>query len=359
MNQKTWTKTIVLFVCGLLGVDAGGLALLGVLALGFGVAWPMGACGASTPSTSSGSGGSGGSACSAQSNDPPDDDETMGTCSAPDDACWRYKILLVGDPNTHLDLRDAYTAAFGDACYVSVSNTFDCFYKTWQAACADAALIGEVSGNAPYDKGYTCQPDGVGNYTLQNGPDPALVTYITYYAAPRQTPLVEVNGVQTEVNGPYRNLPEPQTIEPGMDFYCPNGMIGADGFPIAQRSWILKVNRDRHGGEVHSDLAGFKWLCKSLNEKCEVVIETCEEQEVLIDPDVKDGGVAGDGGDLFKYDLMAQVHHVVPVKDKRSCPWGTNTNKNAAVISQKLNRHLTNNNPPAEEIEMLNSAMPY
>ncbi len=56
-----------------------------------------------------------------------------------------------------------YIAAFGSACYMSEVNTFDCFYKEWQDACADAVKIAEVSGNAPFDKGYTCKPDGVGN----------------------------------------------------------------------------------------------------------------------------------------------------------------------------------------------------
>lgn len=53
------------------------------------------------------------------------------------------------------------------------------------------------------------------------------------------------------------------------------------------------------------------------------------------------------------------MHHVVPMNDKRSCSWGTNSNKNAAVISRKLNTYLTNNNPPVEEVKMLNKAAAY
>ena len=54
-----------------------------------------------------------------------------------------------------------------------------------------------------------------------------------------------------------------------------------------------------------------------------------------------------------------QVHHIVPTKDKRGCPWGTNSNKNAAVISRKLNLHPTNDNPPADEVAQINKVLPY
>ena len=53
------------------------------------------------------------------------------------------------------------------------------------------------------------------------------------------------------------------------------------------------------------------------------------------------------------------MHHIVPMKDKRSCPWGTNSNKNAAVISRKLNLHLTNDNPSADEVAQINKVLPY
>ncbi|TKC95200.1 hypothetical protein [Polyangium fumosum] len=267
-------------------------------------------------------------------------------CPAPvEDPCWRYRIQLVGEL-MNAALRAKYVAAFGDACYVSEASTFDCWYKTWEKACEDAALIGQVSGNAPYDKGYECQPDGVGNYWLQIGPDVANRTWIYFDKAPRQTPLVEVDGVPTEVSGPYRNLTEPKTLEPGQPFECDSGMVGADGTPLTQQKWILQVNRKAHGGEIHSDLAGFKWPCK--NEKCEWVM--CEEPLVLGDPAKKP---------LEYPDTEAQVHHVVPMNDKRSCSWGTNSNRNAAVISRALNRHFTNDNPPEEEVKKLNDASAY
>jgi hypothetical protein len=187
---------------------------------------------------------------------------------------------------------------------------------------------------------------GNGDYTLQVGPDVANQITISYQAAPRQTPLVEVDGVPTEVNGPYRNLTEPKTLRPGEDFECDSGMVDANGDGLQQRKWILQVNRNANGGKVHSDLAGFTWPCERKNEKCEVVVEVCKEPDFLPDPEDPAG-------------TYPNVHHVVPRNDKRSCPWGTNSNKNAAVISAKLNQYFTNNNPPADEVKRLNNAKAY
>ncbi|MDC3962003.1 hypothetical protein [Polyangium jinanense] len=252
----------------------------------------------------------------------------------------RYRIPLVGNPSTDAPLRAKYIAAFGSACYTSEVDTFDCFYEKWEKACADAAKVGEVSGNAPYDKGYTCLPVGNGDYTLQVGPDVANKITINYQAAPRQTPLIEVNGVPTEVNGPYRNLTEPQKLAPGQNFYCDT--FDNNGAKIEQRTWILRVNRDAHGGEIHSDLAGFTWPC--VDENCKP--KTCTEPLIL---------KAGPQNDPE----AVQVHHVVRSKDQRGCPWGTNSNKNAAVISRKLNRYLTNNYPSEDEVVRISQLPPY
>ena len=265
----------------------------------------------------------------------------------------RYRIQLVGDPNTNLALRAKYAAAFGDACYVSEANTFDCWYKTWEKACEDAALIGEVSGNAAYDKGYKCQPDGVGNYWLQIGPDVANRTWIFFDNAPRQTPLVEVDGVLVEVSGPYRDLPEPPTVGPGHEFKnCYSGVLDANGDALYQHEYILQVNRKAHGGQIHSDLAGFKWPCEVYDTNCEKVDAVCEEPLVLHDPMIKKPPPFHPGS-------IARVNHVVPRLDKRSCDWGTNSNKNAAVISEALNNWLRNRNPPVEEVQRVNAAKSY
>jgi hypothetical protein len=256
----------------------------------------------------------------------------------------RYRIELVNKDNPQV--RAKYSAAFGDACYLSVANTFDCFYQKWEKACEDAVKIGAVSGNAPYDPGYTCQPDGVGNYTLQIGPNASNVTHIYFENALRQTPLVEVDGVEVEVNGPYRNLPEPPTVGPGQPFNkCASGMFDADGKPLLQHTYLLQINRNANGGKIHSDLAGFTWPCE--DKDCKPT--TCTEPDFLDEPNPK--------ADYL--DAQAQVHHVVPMTDKRSCAWGTNSNKNAAVISRALNIYFRNHNPPKEEVKRLNNAPAY
>lgn len=106
------------------------------------------------------------------------------------------------------------------------------------------------------------------------------------------------------------------------------------------------MNRTKNGGEIHSDLVGFMWPCEDNG-----MPKTCTEPLVLKDPE---------GKGTSQYDpLAAQVHHVVPMKDKRLCPWGTNSNKNAAVISRTLNIYLTNNYPPAAEVVQINSLAAY
>ncbi len=261
----------------------------------------------------------------------------------------RYHIPLDGNPSFDVALRNKYIAAFGNACYVCEVSTFDCFYQKWQAACADAVKIGEVSGNAPYDKGYMCQPDGVGNYTLQVGSDVANKIVINYQAAPRQTPLTEINGMPTEVNGPYRNLTDPADVGPGNDFYRNSGVSDGDGGVLRQREWVLQVNRKNNGGKIRSDLAGFKWACKGADGG----LTTCEELDFLVDPD------PAKQTPPFYPGAVAQVHHVVPMKDLRCCPWGTNSYKNAAIMSAELNQYFTNNNPPVEEVKTLNNAKAY
>jgi hypothetical protein len=286
--------------------------MLGVLLLGFGVVVMTPACGSG--SSGSGPGGSGGG--------PPNPDQPAECPATIDVPCMRYRIPLDGNPSTDVALRDKYIAAFGSACYMSAADTptFDCFYQKWQDACADAVKIAEVYGAAPFDEGYTCQPVGNGDYTLQVGPDVANKITIHYQPAPRQTPLVEIDGVPTEVSGPYRNLVEPADVGPGNKFDRDSGMVDADGGSLEQRQWVLEVNRKKNGSQIHSDLAGFTWPCKGEDGG----LTTCEEPDFLGDPDKKP----------LEYPATeAQVHHVVPVKDERCCPWGTNSYKNAAVIS--------------------------
>ena len=201
-------------------------ALLGVLVLGLGGVGMTGACAPNEPAPLD--------SCSTPAETPT---ETPTECATPmEDACMRYHIPLDGNPSTDVALRSKYIAAFGSACYLSVVNTFDCFYKTWQAACADAVKIAEVAGAAPFDKGYTCQPVvGTEDYTLQVGPDVANKITINYQAAPLESSFIDVDGTPTEINGPYRNLPQLTTIKPGADFDCKTGIVGERTAPLSPR----------------------------------------------------------------------------------------------------------------------------
>ncbi|MDI3289338.1 hypothetical protein [Polyangium sp. 15x6] len=262
----------------------------------------------------------------------------------------RYRIPLLGNPHMDVVLRDKYIAAFGSPCYLSVLPTFDCFYQEKEVkgkACDDAKRIAEVFGAAPYDKNHACElVAGTENYRLQVGSDVANEIFINYQDAPRQTPLVVVDGMPTEVSGPYRDLSDPADVAPGYKFDRNSGMVNADGGFLEQREWVLAVNRKKNGGMIRSDLAGFKFPCK----KGEPAI--CTEPDFLEAPDSEEKSP-------FFADTVAQVHHVVPMKDKRCCPWGTNSYQNAAVISAKLNRFFTNNDPLEEEVKRLNNAAAY
>jgi len=307
-------------------------AMLGVLVLGLGGAGMMGAC---APSKSG--------PLAPGVTPPAQPPECMGPFDKP---CMRYYIPLLGNPKDDVALRNKYITAFGSACYIAaVTDTFNCFYKTWQAACADAVKIAEVYGVLPYVKDYTCQPVGNGDYSLQVGPDVANKIFIYYKDAPLQSPKIDVGDVPTEANGPYRNLTEPQTLGPGRAFECSSAGVDDNGKTLTQKEWILHVNRKAHRGQVRSDLAGFTYPCAEGDNGM------CTEDLVLKDPGEK--GVS-------QYDpKAAQVHHVVPRKDQRSCWWGTNSNKNAAVISRRLNQFLYNKEPPPNEVEQLNALPPY
>jgi len=157
--------------------------------------------------------------------------------------------------------------------------------------------------------------------------------------------------VPTAVNGPYRDLTDPADVAPGNEFTGNSGMPNGNGGFLLQREWVLQVNRNANDGGIRSDLAGFEWDC----EGSDGGLTKCVEPEYLDDPAID----AGPDASIFHTYVVARVHHVVPRKDLRCCPFGTNTYKNAAVISAQLNWFFTNNNPPVDEVKQLNKADPY
>jgi len=310
--------------------------MLGMLVLRFGGAWMIGACGSNDPGPAN--------SCPTPLDTPTD---TSTECAEPMiGACMLYRIPLLGNPSMNPGLRAKYIAAFGNACYMSESETptFNCFYEKWEDACADAVKIAKVFGADPYKEGYECQPVGNGDYTLQVGPDVSNTITIYYEDAPLRSSLIDVKSVPTEVSGPYRNLVEVTPVKPDKGFYCTSGQVNERGEPLDQKEWILEVNRKAHKGEIHSDLAGFEYPCVKDCKKT-----TCIEPLVLKKP-----------SDPYVYDPdEAQVHHVVPRKDPFRCRWGTNAYKNAAVISARLNQYLYNKVPPENEVVQINKVLPY
>jgi hypothetical protein len=244
---------------------------------------------------------------------------------------------------------------------MSEANTFGCFYKKADVkqggnACKHAQMVAAVFGVVPYDDHpETCKATPGTNeeqFTLQVGPDTANVVFIKLENAPLESSLIDVgNGVEVAINGPYRNLPEPSKVEPGREFDCASGQFGADGKSLSQIKYILDVNRKAHKNaqgehEIHSDLAGFMHPCTVGSSTL------CTEPMVLEDP-------AKPRKDIKDPMLIAQVHHEVRKTDKRGCKWGTNSNKNAAVISRRLNQHLYNKYPDAKEVDLINMRPPY
>jgi hypothetical protein len=256
------------------------------------------------------------------------------------ESCKSYRITLLGDPNNNDDLRKAYKAKFGEACYVSATNAFNCYFETPKKACEQVMFVPGIAGAAAYDKHpLTCKHQGGDIWTLQIGPDSANVTNIYYEDPPLQHPLIQVDSVPTlAVNGPYRNLPEPSKVLPGRDFHCSR----VDG--VKQKDRILAMNRKKYG-KLRSDLAGYTWPCVEDDKPT-----TCTEKTDLNEPPKK--------GEPYDPN-SAQVDHVASKQDPRTCDWGTNSNKNAAVISAKLNLHFLNRDRDPKSVDLINAIPPY
>jgi hypothetical protein len=155
-----------------------------------------------------------------------------------------------------------------------------------------------------------------------------------------------------EVNGPYSNIPD--SFNPcGTPHTEPvRGMI----FTKEQRDRIKYEINEPANGFLKSDLAGFCYP-KPKTVDCIEPHPTktgfCVEPSRLNEsPGQKDS---------------AEVHHVIPKKDSRSCPCGANANRNAAVISKQLNLVFLNRdrtsfvdcNTGKNELETVNALPKY
>jgi len=103
------------------------------------------------------------------------------------------------------------------------------------------------------------------------------------------------------------------------------------------------MNRKKNGGKIRSDLPGFMYPCTKGSPMM------CTEPEFLNEPA---GGTSSDPN-------AAQVDHVASKADPRGCNWGTNSNKNAAVVSAQLNRYFSNKDRAKEVVDLINAIPPY
>jgi hypothetical protein len=131
--------------------------------------------------------------------------------------------------------------------------------------------------------------------------------------------------VNIPVSGPYSNLSDDFTAC-GQNYS--QGVAGAE-FTQTQKDDIKALNRVQFSAPANtnrSDLAGFCFPKppKGCYPGFEVSDKVCKEPDTPLPSS------------------QMQVHHIVPRSAGNSCPCGTNSPKNAMVISAKLNNYFSN-----------------
>ena len=166
-----------------------------------------------------------------------------------------------------------------------------------------------------------------------------------------------------QVNGPYSNMANAD----GSESYTVCGTTYTETYPGMpfvhdQRKRIIAVNMANNNNKIKSDLAGFCYP-KPKESNC-IKRKFPRNPNICVEPDFL---VKSQQPWAYKPNA-AQVHHVVPAHDRRGCPCGKNSVKNAAVISAQLNTYFTNKNRTGflfncdsgmTEIEKVNSLPKY
>lgn len=144
-----------------------------------------------------------------------------------------------------------------------------------------------------------------------------------------------------QVNGPYRNCSDTFT-------YCnktySEGRRGFE-FTTTQKNRIKQTNRNKNGGMLKSDLAGFRYP-KPPNEAC--IEPDPADPNFCIEPDLLTEAAYTPNS--------VELHHVIPKKDRQGCNCGKNSMSNAVLISRQLNRNFLNYQRPQAEITAVNAA---
>jgi hypothetical protein len=146
---------------------------------------------------------------------------------------------------------------------------------------------------------------------------------------------------EIEINGPYRTCSDNFTL-------CGTPYTEAQRgfeFTSSQKNKIKALNKDRHNDKLGSDLAGYRYP-KPANENC-------------VQPDPGDPSMCVEPAILSETPYQpssAEIHHVIPKKDRQGCACGKNSMANAVVISRQLNRYFLNFKRPADEVATVNEA---
>ncbi len=134
------------------------------------------------------------------------------------------------------------------------------------------------------------------------------------------------------VNGPYRQCPDSFTLCGTKYTEAINGF----DFTSTQKKTIKKANWAKNG-KLKSDLAGYRYTYNGVS---------------YVEPEFLDESPNKNAN-------SPEIHHVLPKKDRQGCNCGSNSMKNAAVISHRLNQYFLNNKRETAEVQMINSKEPY
>lgn len=238
----------------------------------------------------------------------------------------KYKTLFWNNCDDSYGFLTCYWNTAAAACKAQITD-----HNKEVAPSAQWSFVKAVMSSGDSDI-YECRHKIPGSSTIFRG---IVVRFEPVHFFPYQLHC------DTEVNGPYRNCSDQFTLCGTMYSEAKRGF----GYTTTQRNLVKQTNKNNNGMKLKSDLAGFSYP-KPANESC--IKADPNNPQMCREPDfLEQTNHAKD---------KAEVHHVVPKKDRQGCSCGKNSMKNAAVISKQLNLYLLNFRRPEAEISMINAA---